>query len=169
MGGKDTKPGINVFRFANRIPLLFEVSRLWQQLQHMPELCCQIPPGVRAALSPTSPQLWAITSGGSSRKDATLLLIPTPAKPQTEQKSGCMQGGSDVITRTATKRINWASYKISQASDKVGVYVSIVSTKIPYKGAGKEYIGADIPLMPLMACASNAVLVSEPQMQCVLY
>ena len=46
-----------------------------------------------------------------------------------------------MITRTATKRINWASYKMSQATDKVGVYVSIVSTKIPYKGAGKEYIG----------------------------
>lgn len=52
------------------------------------------------------------------------------------------QGGSDVITKTALKRINWASYKINQSQDKVGVFVSIVSTKIPYKGAGKEYIGA---------------------------
>ena len=26
LGGKDTKSGINVFRFANRIPLLFEVG-----------------------------------------------------------------------------------------------------------------------------------------------
>ena len=25
--------------------------------------------------------------------------------------------------------------------DKVGVFVSIVSTKIPFKGTGKEYIG----------------------------
>ena len=50
-----------------------------------------------------------------------------------------------MITRTATKRVNWAAYKISQATDRVGVYVSIVSTKIPYKGAGKEYIGA-LPL-----------------------
>lgn len=47
-----------------------------------------------------------------------------------------------MITRTATKRINWATYKIAQNSDKVGVFVSIVSTKIPYKGAGKEYVGA---------------------------
>lgn len=58
-----------------------------------------------------------------------------------------LQGGSDVITRTATKRINWAAYKINQATDRVGVFVSIVSTKIPYKGAGKEYI-----------CAPSAVL-----------
>ncbi len=52
LGGKDVKPGINVHRFANRIPLLFE-------------------------------------------------------------------GGSDVITKTALKRINWSTYKINQTSDKV--------------------------------------------------
>ena len=51
------------------------------------------------------------------------------------------QGGSDVITKTALKRINWPAYKINQSTDRVGVFVSIVSTKIPYKGAGKEYIG----------------------------
>ena len=27
---------------------------------------------------------------------------------------------------------------------QVGVFVSIVSTKIPFKGAGKEYIGDDV-------------------------
>lgn len=52
VGGRELKPGINVYRFANRIPLLFE-------------------------------------------------------------------GGSDVITRTATKRINWGAYKINQTTDKV--------------------------------------------------
>lgn len=52
-----------------------------------------------------------------------------------------MQGGSDVITKTAMKRINWALYKINQTQDRIGVFVSIVSTKIPFKGAGKEYIG----------------------------
>jgi DNA topoisomerase VI subunit B len=26
IGGRDVKPGINIFRFANRIPLLFEVG-----------------------------------------------------------------------------------------------------------------------------------------------
>ncbi|KAJ7561257.1 hypothetical protein O6H91_03G020500 [Diphasiastrum complanatum] len=77
LGGRDVKPGLNIFRFANRIPLLFE------------------------------------------------------------------QGG-DVVTRTATKRINWNSYKINQVQDKIGVFVSIVSTKIPFKGTGKEYIGDDI-------------------------
>ncbi|KAG5629964.1 hypothetical protein H5410_001681 [Solanum commersonii] len=66
--------GLNVFRFANRIPLLFEQ-------------------------------------------------------------------GADVVTRTAMKRIN---YKINQTLDKIGVFVSIVSTKIPFKGTGKEYIGDDI-------------------------
>ncbi|KAG7673745.1 hypothetical protein Ndes2437B_g01910 [Nannochloris sp. 'desiccata'] len=77
VGGRDVKPGINIYRFANRIPLLFE-------------------------------------------------------------------GGSDVITRTALKRINWSAYKINQSSDKVGVFVSVVSTKIPFKGAGKEYMADDV-------------------------
>lgn len=30
---------------------------------------------------------------------------------------------------------------------QVGVFVSIISTKIPFKGAGKEYIGDDIEEM----------------------
>jgi hypothetical protein len=33
---------------------------------------------------------------------------------------GAVQGGGDVITRTACKRINWGSYKINQTTDKVG-------------------------------------------------
>ncbi|XP_038700235.1 DNA topoisomerase 6 subunit B-like isoform X2 [Tripterygium wilfordii] len=77
VGGKDVKQGLNIFRFANRIPLLFEQ-------------------------------------------------------------------GADVVTRTALKRINWSSYKINPMQDKVGVFVSVVSTKIPFKGTGKEYIGDDI-------------------------
>ncbi|KAJ6821162.1 DNA topoisomerase 6 subunit B [Iris pallida] len=77
LGGKAVKQGLNIFRFANRIPLLFEQ-------------------------------------------------------------------GADVVTRTAIKRINWNSYKINHAQDKIGVFVSIVSTKIPFKGTGKEYIGDDI-------------------------
>jgi DNA topoisomerase VI subunit B len=39
---------------------------------------------------------------------------------------------------------SWSSYKINQQQDKIGVFVSIVSTKIPFKGTGKEYIGDDI-------------------------
>ncbi|CAN1263594.1 DNA topoisomerase 6 subunit B [Linum perenne] len=72
-----TGDGLNIFRFANRIPLLFEQ-------------------------------------------------------------------GADVVTRTALKRISWGTYKMNQTQDKVGVFVSIVSTKIPFKGTGKEYIGDDI-------------------------
>ncbi|CAM9435248.1 unnamed protein product, partial [Scytosiphon promiscuus] len=70
------KEGVNVYRFANRIPLLFEA-------------------------------------------------------------------GSDVVTRVATKRINWSSYKVDHKRDKIGVFVSTVSTKIPFKGTSKEYIGDD--------------------------
>ncbi|WOL13665.1 DNA topoisomerase 6 subunit B isoform X1 [Canna indica] len=77
LGGKDVKQGLNIFRFANRIPLLFEQ-------------------------------------------------------------------GADVVTRTATKKINWSTYKINQMQDRIGVFVSIVSTKVPFKGTGKEYIGDDI-------------------------
>ena len=77
LGGQIVKQGINVHRFANRIPLLFEA-------------------------------------------------------------------GSDVATRTAVKRINWQGYKINHSTDRVGVFVSIVSTKIPFKGAGKEYIGVQM-------------------------
>jgi DNA topoisomerase-6 subunit B len=73
LGGRDVKPGFNVFRFANRIPLLFE-------------------------------------------------------------------GGNDVVTR-CTQRLNWNTYKIDKNNDKIGIFVSIVSTKIPFKGTSKEYIG----------------------------
>ena len=78
LGGKDAKPGLTVYRFANRIPLLFE-------------------------------------------------------------------GGADVATQVSKRRINWASYKIRQHQDKIGIFISLVSTKVPFKGTGKEYIGDDIP------------------------
>lgn len=76
LGGTGMKPGINVFRFANRIPLLFEA-------------------------------------------------------------------GSDVVSRTARDDIKWANYKISTTTDRIGVICSVVSTKVPFKGTGKEYIGDD--------------------------
>ncbi|CAM9656398.1 unnamed protein product [Chrysoparadoxa australica] len=76
IGGANAKVGLTVYRFANRIPLLFE-------------------------------------------------------------------GGNDVATKVAM-RVNWAAYKIDIKRDTVGVFVSIVSTKIPFKGTGKEYIGDDI-------------------------
>lgn len=77
LGGKHAKEGINVIRYANRIPLLFE-------------------------------------------------------------------GGADVSTRVAQSKIKWSSYKIDQKKDRISVFVSIVSTKIPFKGTGKEYIGDDM-------------------------
>ena len=77
IGGKSAKEGINVIRFANRIPLLFEA-------------------------------------------------------------------GGDVSTRVAQSKIKWSSYKIDHKKDKISVFVSIVSTKVPFKGTGKEYIGDDI-------------------------
>lgn len=80
LGGKGSREGISVVRFANRIPLLFE-------------------------------------------------------------------GGADVSTRVATNKIKWSSYKMDHKRDKIGVFVSIVSTKIPYKGTGKEYIGDDIEVI----------------------
>ena len=76
LGGAGMKPGINVYRFANRIPLLFEA-------------------------------------------------------------------GNDVVTKTAREVINWRNYKISPTTDRIGVICSIVSTKVPFKGTGKEYIGDD--------------------------
>ncbi|KAL0240819.1 hypothetical protein GEMRC1_006055 [Eukaryota sp. GEM-RC1] len=51
--------------------------------------------------------------------------------------------GSDVVTKTANKDVKWGNYKIKQTQDKIGVFVSLVSTKIPFKGTGKEYIGDD--------------------------
>ena len=50
------------------------------------------------------------------------------------------EGGNDVVTR-CVQRLNWNSYKIDKNNDKIGVFVSIVSTKIPFKGTSKEYIG----------------------------
>mmetsp|Transcript_14145 Transcript_14145/g.21163 ORF Transcript_14145/g.21163 Transcript_14145/m.21163 type:complete len:411 (+) Transcript_14145:1065-2297(+) len=77
LGGVNVKEGINIFRFANRIPLLFEP-------------------------------------------------------------------GADVVTQVATRRINWGSYLMDPKRDSIGVYVSIVSTRIPFKGTSKEYIGDDV-------------------------
>ncbi len=54
------------------------------------------------------------------------------------------EGGADVATRVANGKIKWATYKIDHKKDKIGVFVSIVSTKVPFKGTGKEYIGDDI-------------------------
>lgn len=88
LGGMGMKPGLNVFRFANRIPLLFE-------------------------------------------------------------------GGNDVVTKTARDSIRWSSYKISPTTERIGVICSIVSTKVPFKGTGKEYIGDDAD--SIKACVKRAI------------
>lgn len=54
------------------------------------------------------------------------------------------EGGADVATRVAQNKIKWSNYKIDHKRDRIGVFVSIVSTKVPFKGTGKEYIGDDI-------------------------
>ncbi|KNC81721.1 hypothetical protein SARC_05962 [Sphaeroforma arctica JP610] len=95
LGGKKVRQGINVYRFANRIPLLFE-------------------------------------------------------------------NGADVVTRTAMTRINWKSYKMNPTTDKIGVFVSIVSTKIPFKGTGKEYIGDDAEALAISV--KKAIMLSCQQL-----
>lgn len=88
LGGTGMKPGLNVFRFANRIPLLFEA-------------------------------------------------------------------GNDVVTKTARDSIRWSNYKISPTTERIGVICSIVSTKVPFKGTGKEYIGDDAE--SIKACVKRAI------------
>jgi len=51
--------------------------------------------------------------------------------------------GSDVVTKSSHEDIRWVNYKMNPKEDKIGVYVSIVSTKIPFKGTGKEFISSD--------------------------
>ena len=59
------------------------------------------------------------------------------------------EGGADVVTRVALGKIKWSSYKMDPKRDKIGVFVSIVSTKIPFKGTSKEYIGDDATAIQL--------------------
>eukprot|EP00613_Pedinella_sp_CCMP2098_P052306 CAMPEP_0171895878 /NCGR_PEP_ID=MMETSP0992-20121227/47277_1 /TAXON_ID=483369 /ORGANISM="non described non described, Strain CCMP2098" /LENGTH=749 /DNA_ID=CAMNT_0012523849 /DNA_START=66 /DNA_END=2312 /DNA_ORIENTATION=+ len=66
--------------------------------------------------------------------------------------------GSDVATRVANRKIKWGSYKIDPKKDKIGIFVSIVSTKIPFKGTSKEYIGED--------CEPIAEAVRKALMNC---
>lgn len=40
------------------------------------------------------------------------------------------QAGNDVVTQVANKKINWSNYKIDPKRDRIGVFVSIVSTKV---------------------------------------
>ena len=42
------------------------------------------------------------------------------------------------------KNISGNNYKINQTQDKIDVFVSIISTRIHFKGIGIEYVGNDI-------------------------
>ena len=65
------------------------------------------------------------------------------------------ENGSDVMTLVATKQTNWGAYKLRQTVDRIGVFLSIVSTKIPFKGTGKECIGNDV--LPIREAVRSAI------------
>ena len=92
IGGDELSQGISVYRYANRIPLLFEP-------------------------------------------------------------------GNDVMTVTAQK-FPWAKYKIRPTLDKIGVFISIVSTQIPFKGTGKEYVGPSKVMAKSITTALRACCLS---------
>lgn len=52
------------------------------------------------------------------------------------------EGGTDVCT-TVAESLNWSSYKINPKEDKLSVFVSIVSTKVPFRGTSKESISSE--------------------------
>jgi DNA topoisomerase-6 subunit B len=68
--------------------------------------------------------------------------------------------GSDVVTRQAAD-VEWGRYKIDKSTAKIGVFVSIVSTRIPFRGTGKEHIAEDVKELAeevrkaLQACGSQ--------------
>jgi DNA topoisomerase VI subunit B len=95
----------------------------------------------------------AISYGGKSKQGFTIYRFANRIPL-------LFESGSDVVSQVAQKQIKWAGYKIKN-TDKIGIFVSIVSTKIPFKGTSKEYIGDDKgPLneaikVALSACCSQ--------------
>jgi len=73
----------------------------------------------------------AVSLGGKDAKEGISILRFANRIPL------LFEGGADVVTRTANSKIKWSSYKIDHKRDRIGVFVSIVSTKIPFKGTGK--------------------------------
>jgi DNA topoisomerase VI B subunit len=80
----------------------------------------------------------AISLGGKDAKEGITVVRFANRIPL------LFEAGADVSTRVAQTKIKWSIYKMDHKRDKIGVFVSIVSTKIPFKGTGKEYIGDDI-------------------------
>ena len=56
------------------------------------------------------------------------------------------ESGSDAVTRTA-HALPWRSFKMNPKNDKIGVFVSFVSTKVPFSGPHKEHIGKDVKVV----------------------
>lgn len=79
----------------------------------------------------------AVSLGGKTMKEGITVVRFANRIPL------LFESGADVSTRVANSKIKWSSYKIDFKRDKIGVYVSVVSTKIPFKGTSKEYIGDD--------------------------
>ena len=65
------------------------------------------------------------------------------------------EAGGDVACKVVNKGIDWKSYNVDKEANRVEVFVSIVSTKVPFKGTGKEYIGDDIE--PIKASIKKAI------------
>ena len=97
IGGRDIKPGINVHRFANRIPLLFEVQELL--------LVCQ-QSGLFFAMSAFVFRCWVFCMLGvqvnprmhsqvSAAKAAATTVLPLPLPPPLSaagRQSGIVKG-----------------------------------------------------------------------------
>lgn len=73
----------------------------------------------------------AVSLGGKDAKEGISVLRFANRIPL------LFEGGADVVTRVAQSKIKWSNYKIDHKRDRIGVFVSIVSTKIPFKGTGK--------------------------------
>jgi len=80
----------------------------------------------------------AVALGGSNAKEGITVTRFANRIPL------LFEAGADVVTRVALTKIKWSLYKMDHRRDKISVFCSIVSTKIPFKGTGKEYIGDDI-------------------------
>ncbi|EJK50110.1 hypothetical protein THAOC_30957 [Thalassiosira oceanica] len=91
----------------------------------------------------------AVSLGGNNAKEGITVVRFANRIPL------LFETGADVATRVANSKIKWSSYKIDHKREKITVFVSIVSTKVPFKGTGKEYIGDDI--VPIQASVKKAL------------
>ena len=94
----------------------------------------------------------AVSLGGSGSSSANTVLIKEEGITVCRFANRIpllFEGGADVVTRVALQKIKWSQYKMDPKRDKIGVFVSIVSTKIPFKGTSKEYIGDDATAISL--------------------